>query len=149
MRATRTEPRRREPSRPPQSRPLPWSENSAASSAEHALLLPYACESLLGQLIRPLARQSYPLRSDAPTRFLDAGQALANTRSAAPAKLALTISNAAPTTRNPTSNRTHDGAMITDKIPSTTAASPVRISIPPAAGEFRYATICVSVPERV
>src|SRR5215831_8277214 len=100
MRATRMGPRRREPTRLPQSRPLPWSENSAASSAEHALLLPFAGESLLGQLIRPLARQSYPLRSNAPLRFLGFGQAVVNRRSAAPAKLALTISNAAPTTRN-------------------------------------------------
>lgn len=68
-------------------------------------------------------------------RRISGDQTVAKSRRAVPAKLALTISRAAPTTRNPTSARIPDAAMITERMPNTIAASPVRISSPLAAAE--------------
>ena len=58
-----------------------------------------------------------------------------NSRSMVPLNVALTISRAAPTAMKPTNARTHDPTKISERIPNTIAAIPIRISIPPVAAE--------------
>ena len=56
-------------------------------------------------------------------------------RTTAPLKVALTISNAAPTAMKPTSNRIHELSRIRVKMPRIAAANPTIISSPAMAGE--------------
>ena len=58
-----------------------------------------------------------------------------NSRIMVPLNVALTIRRAAPTAMKPTNARTHDPTKISERIPNTIAAIPIRISTPLAAAE--------------